>query len=77
MGSVEGLYAEDSISLGDQKLQKFHFLAVEEVHKLGVRFKILDLSIRTTSTTGCWGYLCERIIHPLQGTLSSESCTLK
>jgi hypothetical protein len=37
MGSVEGLYGEDDISLGHDKILKgFHFLAVEEVHKLGV-----------------------------------------
>lgn len=39
MGSVEGLYAKDSIRFGDQKLEDFHFLAVEEIHKLGVMSK--------------------------------------
>lgn len=44
MGNVEGLYSQDNIFLqsnggGEQLLQlkRFEFLAVEEVHKIGVR----------------------------------------
>lgn len=37
MGSVEGLYSSDQMYLGSETMLKdFHFLAVEEVHKLGV-----------------------------------------
>ena len=47
MGSVEGLYGQDTIHLADKhNLSNFQFLAVEEVHKLGVRFlvtKMLEL----------------------------------
>jgi hypothetical protein len=43
MGSVEGLYGSDHFHFGsDSMIKDFHFLAVEEVHKLGV---ILYLSL--------------------------------
>ena len=37
MGSVEGLYGKENVLLdGGKQLTGFHFLSVEEVHKLGV-----------------------------------------
>ena len=49
MGSVEGLYGKDDFTLGTQEagvtLKDFHFLAVEEAHKLGVRVVSLSLTI--------------------------------
>ncbi len=42
MGSVEGLYSADHMYLGgDNMLKDFHFLAVEEVHKLGVGLSLM------------------------------------
>jgi hypothetical protein len=37
MGNVEGLYGKDDFHLAKSVLKGFHFLAVEEIHKLGVR----------------------------------------
>jgi len=51
MGSVEGLYAQDNFYFDANEIfiKDLHFLAVEEVKKLGVgfiiQFYILELSL--------------------------------
>ena len=64
MGSVEGLYSSDHMYLGAETLLKdFHFLAVEEVHKLGVGVSdpcdSIELQVRRHSRVVTLIRLCE------------------
>ena len=71
MGSVEGLYGKDHFHLATNNstatLRDFHFLAVEEIHKLGVsKVGVNERDYRTTSMTASLVYLFEKAIQTIR-----------